>query len=53
MNSTEAQARHSQIVEEIRRHDYAYYVLAQPAISDREYDRLYQELLDLEKDYPK
>ena len=52
MNFSEAQARHAQLVEEIRRHDYAYYVLAQPAISDREYDRLYHELLDLEKAFP-
>ena len=49
MNFSEAQARHAQLVEEIRRHDHAYYVLAQPTISDREYDRLYHELLDLEK----
>jgi DNA ligase (NAD+) len=27
-------------------------VLAQPKISDRDYDRLYHELLDLEKDFP-
>ena len=52
MNSSEAKARHAQLVEEIRRHDYAYYVLAQPIISDREYDRLYHELLDLEQQYP-
>ena len=52
MNLNEAQARHAQLVEEIRRHDYAYYVLAQPAISDREYDRLYHELLDLEQAFP-
>jgi len=52
MNSTEAKARHAQLVEEVRRHDYAYYVLTQPTISDREYDRLYHELLDLEKAYP-
>ena len=52
MNFNEAKARHAQLVEEIRQHDYAYYVLAQPTISDREYDRLYQELLDLEKEHP-
>jgi DNA ligase (NAD+) len=52
MNFNEAKARHAQLVEEIRRHDYAYYVLAQPAISDREYDRLYHELLDLEQQHP-
>jgi DNA ligase (NAD+) len=52
MNLNEATACHAQLVEEIRRHDYAYYVLAQPTISDREYDRLYHELLDLEKAFP-
>jgi DNA ligase (NAD+) len=48
----EAKKRHAQLVEEIRRHDRAYYVLAQPKISDRDYDRLYHELLELEKDFP-
>ncbi|MGO8929587.1 MAG: DNA ligase LigA-related protein, partial [Limisphaerales bacterium] len=52
MNFKEAKARHAQLVEEIGRHDYAYYVLAQPTISDREYDRLYHELLDLEQQFP-
>ncbi|HOX56101.1 MAG TPA: NAD-dependent DNA ligase LigA [Candidatus Paceibacterota bacterium] len=53
MNFNDAQARHARLVEEIRRHDYAYYVLAQPVVSDREYDRLCHELLDLEKAFPK
>src|ERR1019366_5353800 len=52
MNLREAKARHAQLVEEILRHDHAYYVLAQPTISDRDYDRLYHELLDLEKQFP-
>lgn len=52
MKLAEAKARHAQLAEEIRQHDHAYYVLAQPAISDFEYDRLYQELLDLEKHFP-
>lgn len=47
-----ARARHGELVAEIRRHDHAYYVLARPEISDFEYDRLYQELLDLEKAHP-
>ncbi len=37
---------------EIRRHDYLYYVLNQPEISDREYDRLFQELRELEREHP-
>ena len=51
MTFTEAKVRHGKLVEELRRHDYAYYVLAQPTISDRDYDRLYHELLDLEKQF--
>lgn len=38
--------------EELRRHDYLYYVLSRPEISDREYDRLLRELEDLERQYP-
>lgn len=52
MTFQEAQQRHKQLVEEIRKHDYAYYVLAKPIISDLEYDRLYRELVDIEKEFP-
>lgn len=52
MTADQARKRHTEIAEEVRRHDHAYYVLAQPTISDREYDRLYHELLDLEKEHP-
>ncbi|MGH7981431.1 MAG: NAD-dependent DNA ligase LigA, partial [Limisphaerales bacterium] len=52
MTQSEAQKRHSQLVTEIRRHDHAYYVEAKPVISDRDYDRLYHDLLDLEKAFP-
>jgi len=38
--------------EQIRGHDYKYYVLAQPAISDEEYDKLLKELESLEKEHP-
>ena len=50
--SDSAKKRHADLADELRRHDYAYNVLAQPEISDREYDRLYHELLDLEKEFP-
>ena len=53
MTPAAAQKRHAQLVEEIRAHDHAYYVEAQPKISDRDYDRLYHELLELEKEFPK
>jgi DNA ligase (NAD+) len=51
---TQAQAkrRHAELADEIRRHDYLYYVQAAPQISDREYDALYRELLDIEKEFP-
>ncbi len=52
MTLNEAKTRHAHVVEEIRKHDYAYYVLAQPTITDQEYDRLYRQLLDLEKQFP-
>ncbi len=51
MTAQKAKERHAELVEEIRRHDHAYYVLAQPSISDQQYDRLYHELLDLEKEF--
>ena len=38
--------------DEIRKHDYKYYVLTQPAISDQEYDKLIKELEALESDHP-
>lgn len=38
--------------EEIRRHDYLYYVLDRPEISDDEYDRLFEELRELERAHP-
>ena len=34
------------------RHDYNYFVLAQPTISDFDYDQLINELKDLEKKFP-
>ena len=37
---------------EIREHDYLYYVLNQPRISDRQYDRLFAELKKLEATNP-
>ena len=52
MTAAEAKTRHAQLADEIRRHDHAYYVEAQPKISDRDYDRLYHELLNLEKEFP-
>jgi DNA ligase (NAD+) len=38
--------------EEIRRHDYQYYVLDAPTVPDSEYDRLFRELQALELAHP-
>ncbi len=38
--------------EKIRYHNYRYYVLNDPVISDAEYDQLMKELIELEKKYP-
>ncbi|MDD5246816.1 MAG: NAD-dependent DNA ligase LigA [Candidatus Omnitrophica bacterium] len=38
--------------DEIRRHDYSYYALSQPKVSDKEYDALMQKLKQLEERYP-
>ncbi len=37
---------------QLREHDHRYYVLAQPSISDSEYDSLMRELMELEKLHP-
>jgi len=37
---------------ELHNHDYRYYVLAQPTISDSEYDALMRELIELERIHP-
>src|SRR6202451_3879941 len=38
--------------EQIRRHEYLYYVLDQPEISDADFDKLMRELKDLEAEHP-
>lgn len=36
----------------ISQHDYQYYVLDSPTVSDNDYDGLYRQLVDLEKQFP-
>ena len=45
-------ARAKQLRTEIERHNYRYYVLDRPQITDAEYDRLFRELQDIEQQYP-
>jgi DNA ligase (NAD+) len=51
-DETQAAKRMEQLRDEIRKHDRLYYEEAAPIISDREYDRLYKELVDLETQFP-
>ena len=39
-----------ELIREIEKHNYNYYVLDNPTISDSEYDKLYYSLVDLEKE---
>ncbi len=41
-----------QLRKEIEYHNYRYYVLAEPVISDEEYDKLMKKLIELEEKYP-
>ena len=48
----QAEARAQALRQQLNQASHAYYVLAAPILSDREYDRLYQELLALEEHHP-
>ena len=52
MTLEEARRRVEELRRQIWHHRYLYYVLARPEISDAEYDRLEQELADLERKFP-
>lgn len=45
-------ARVEKLRTELHKHDYHYYVLAEPTIGDEHYDALMRELQDLEQQYP-
>ena len=44
--------RIQELREQIRYHNYRYYVLNDPEISDAEYDRLFRQLVELEQAHP-
>ncbi|MHC1566972.1 MAG: NAD-dependent DNA ligase LigA [Candidatus Syntropharchaeia archaeon] len=52
MEMKEIKERIEKLRKEINRHNYLYYVLDSPEISDAEYDRLMRELEELERKYP-
>ena len=52
MTETEAQKRIEALSKQLDEHNYRYYVEAAPSISDREFDRLMEELIRLEEAFP-
>ena len=52
MNKEEAKKRIQYLSDELNNHNHKYYVLSQPSISDKEYDDLLKELIDLESSFP-
>ena len=52
MDRLEAQQRISALSAELEEHNHRYYVLAEPVISDREFDLKLKELEALEKQWP-
>ena len=52
MTKEEARERIAALSEELERHNYNYYILAKPTISDYEFDMMLEELARLEREYP-
>ena len=52
MTEAEAKTRIESLRRDIEEHNRRYYEEAAPTITDREYDRLYRELVDLETKFP-
>ena len=44
--------RADEITKLLEKYNYEYYVLDNPSVSDAEYDRLMQELIKIETEYP-
>ena len=52
MEKQEARKTIEALRDQIRNHDYLYYALDKPEISDTDYNQLYKELQNLEKQFP-
>ena len=50
--SSSIEKKITELREQILKHDYNYYVLAEPVISDENYDKLFKELEKLETENP-
>lgn len=52
MTKQEAEKKIKELSLKLDEHNYKYYVLAQPSISDYEFDMMMEELIKLEKQFP-
>ncbi len=52
MDKAAADKRIRELREALRHHNYRYYILSQPEITDFEYDKMMNELQALEKEFP-
>lgn len=52
MNREEAKARIEKLSADLHRHNFLYYQESAPEISDREFDLMLEELIQLEKSFP-
>jgi DNA ligase (NAD+) len=50
--SQKAKHEYESLKKQILRHDFLYYVLDKPELTDFEYDSLYSKLLDFEREFP-
>jgi DNA ligase (NAD+) len=48
----EVRAEHGELVETVRGHQFRYYVLDAPTVSDAEFDRLFRRLQEIEERWP-
>ncbi|WP_289086503.1 hypothetical protein, partial [uncultured Spongiibacter sp.] len=52
MSDSSLRARLEALRKQLHEHSYRYYVLDEPIIPDVEYDRLFRELQDIEREHP-
>lgn len=52
MTDDSARSRHTELCRLLHHHNYQYHVLDNPEITDADYDQLFRELLDLEREHP-
>src|SRR3546814_6601310 len=52
MTPAAAQKEIQRLTKELKQHNYNYYALAQPTISDQDFDHMLEELARLETEFP-